>query len=132
MASPAQAPPTPPGPLAWVGPALTIVLAGLGTWVALGPGTRTCSGGYLGWTGLPPEWECRFVFGAGALIVWGALLYGWGAHLVERHGDRGLPRWIRRVGMGLLLLPLLPLLLLLIVGALLKGASEKIFGGGKP
>lgn len=114
------------------GPSVAVVLAAMGTWVALGPGASECTGSYLWWTGLPPSWECRIAFGAGALLVWGILLFAWGAHLTKHHGDRGLPRVLQNIGKAMLLLPLAPLLLLLIAGALLKAGADWLGSGRSP
>jgi hypothetical protein len=101
--------------------------AAIGNWIAFGAGPRECSGGVSGFIFISPaaaELECRAAFGIGALLVDGFLL------LMLATGLRGLgiegrvPSWIGKIGKGMLLVALAPIVLVLIVGVIGKSLFE--------
>jgi hypothetical protein len=107
----------------WIGTSIgTLVLAGLaslGNWIAFGAGPRECSGGVSGI--ITHEWqageiECRAAFGMGALMIDGMLVWGLGTWLRKRGLEGPFSTWIEKLGKGMLMIAIAPVILLLIAG----------------
>jgi hypothetical protein len=106
----------------WLGGALMFLVlmgfASIGNWIAFGVGPRQCSGGISGMlftSSNAAEIECRAAFGIGALLLDGILVWALGIGLCKVGMDGRLPLWIQKIGQGMLLIALAPILLLLFV-----------------
>jgi hypothetical protein len=107
-----------------LGMAIFVGLAAVIHWIAFGSGERgACSGGVsamgIGVSGPVPDWECRAVFGYGALLMDFMFLRGTAWWLARRDPAGRSIRVIEKVsewGVGLMLLPLVLLAWLLTSG----------------
>lgn len=120
-------------PLSWV--MFFAVIAGfaaIANWIAFGVGTRQCSVGISGFmfttTRAAAEIECRIAFGIGAGMMNGILLWSLGGGLAKLMPGSRLARLVERVGQGVLLVALLPILVpvfaVLIAKSLFAAARE--------
>jgi hypothetical protein len=116
----------------WIGSALAIALlvgfAVIGNWIAFGVGRRECSGdSFVRWftdSRAAAEIECRFAFGMGALMLDGMLVWVLGVGLRQMGMPGPLPNWIEKLGKGLLLLSLAPVVIVLVVMVIGKALVE--------
>ena len=115
----------------WFANALAaLMLAGfaaIGNWIAFGAGPRECSGGFSGFlftSHFAAEIECRAAFGIGALMLDGLLLWMLGMGLRGVGLEGSLPIWLEKLGKGLLLLGVAPIVLVLIVVVFFKALFE--------
>ena len=120
-------------PLSWL--MFFAVIAGfaaIANWIAFGVGMRQCSVGISSFvfasTRAAAEIECRIAFGIGAGIMNGILLWSLGSGVAKLLPGSRLARLVERVGQGVLLLALLPILVpvfaVLIAKSLFNGARE--------
>jgi hypothetical protein len=74
---------------------MVVALAAVSNWIAFGPGARQCSGGFtrllFSSRGAAAEAECRVVFGFGACILDGVLIWMLGNGLRRIAGPAGSP-----------------------------------------
>jgi hypothetical protein len=101
--------------------------AAIGNWIAFGAGPRECSGGVSGFiftSRMAAEIECRAAFGIGALMTDGLLFWMLGKGLRGLGLEGPLPTWSEKLGQGLLLLGLAPIVLVLIVIVIFKSLFE--------
>lgn len=101
--------------------------AAIGNWIAFGAGPRECGGGHTGWltnSARAAEVECRAVFGIGALMIDGLLVWMLGKGLAGVGHPGRLPEWIEKLGIGMLLLAIAPIILALIVLTFAKAPFE--------
>lgn len=126
-------------PLSWV---LTFLVfaafAAIGNWIAFGPGSRECSGSFTAFlftrTRAAAEWECRIAFGIGACIMNGVLLWMMAHALGRLAGPGRLADGLEKLGKGMLLLGLSPILvplLLFVLGKSLLEACTEYFRTGQ-
>jgi hypothetical protein len=94
-----------------------LALVAIGHWIAFGAGERECTSTVSGFFGSRSReagnLECRLAFGMGALMLDGILLWGLGALLGKQFGPATISRAIERIGKGLFLFAIAPILLLL-------------------
>lgn len=120
-------------PLSWL--MVFAILAGfaaIANWIAFGVGTRQCSVGFSSFvfssTRAAAEIECRIAFGLGAGMLDGILLWSVGHGLARMMPGSRFARLVERLGQGVLLVALLPILVpvftVLIVKSLFDGARE--------
>lgn len=120
------------GRFKWVSSVAAILIlasfAAIATWIAVGPGTRGCTGSFSGIffasSRGADELECRIAFGIGAAMLDGLLLWGIGAALAKLLGPGLLPQAVEKTGQGIVILTLSPLLLMLVVFGLGKALAE--------
>lgn len=116
----------------WISSLAVIVIlasfAGIGTWIAFGPGTRACTGSFSGIffasSRGAAELECRIAFGIGAAMLNGLLIWGIGASLAKLQGPGLLSKTMEKTGQGIVILSLAPLLLMLVVFGMGKALAE--------
>lgn len=120
-------------PLSWL--AVIAILAGfaaIANWIAFGVGPRQCSVGFTSFvftsTRAAAEMECRVAFGIGAGLMNGILLWVLGSALGKLPLLARPARLIEKLGQGVLLIALLPIIVpvfLVIIGkSLIAGAIE--------
>ncbi len=116
-------------PLAWLlGFLIIAAFAAIGNWIAFGPGPRQCSGSFTGFmfssSRAAAEWECRIAFGIGACIMNGLLAWMLAHGLGRLAGPGRLARGLDKLGKGMLLLGLSPILVPLLAFVIGKSALE--------
>lgn len=118
--------------------AILVAFAALGNWIAFGPGPRECSIGFtapfFGSTRAAADFECRAAFGVGAVIMDGFIVYVLAGAPKRFLGSGPFTDRLDKIGGGLLLIALSPILLpllLLGVGASLRDALRSYRKTGK-
>jgi hypothetical protein len=103
-------------------------LAAIGNWVAFGAGPRVCTSSISGFlftsSRAAGEIECRAAFGIGAVMTNGIVLLFLSGLIKSWFGAGRFTRLLEKVGMGAVLLGLLPFLLLLVIIALMQGGRD--------
>lgn len=107
-------------PLSYLAAFLVIgAFAAIGNWIAFGPGPRQCSGGlsamFFTVERQSADIECRIAFGIGAGLLNGALLWMLAAGLRKLTGPGMLANGVEKLGTGIFMLALLPVLMLMFV-----------------
>jgi hypothetical protein len=96
--------------------ALTIAsFAAIANWIAFGPGPRACAGAVDVVAFTYPDIACRAGFGIGAILLDGFVLWMVAASLHTIFGPGALPSMVRKVGIALMLLALVPIILPLLL-----------------
>jgi len=128
----------------WLGSLFALALVGglgaIGNWIAFGAGTRVCSGDTLvGWlvdSRSAREIECRAAFGIGALMIDGMLVWVLGVGFRQMGMPGRFPSVLEKLGKGLLLLALSPILIVLVailIGkALYEACATRVRTGAWP
>lgn len=102
--------------------------AAMGNWIAFGPGSRECTGGFTAFlftqTRAAAAWECRIAFGIGACIMNGLLAWMLASGLARLAGPGRLADGLEKLGKGMLLLGLSPVLIPMIAFLIGKSALE--------
>lgn len=119
-------------PLTWVSSTIAVLIfaafAALGNWIAFGPGSRQCSGGFSTFlfssTRAAAEWECRAAFGIGACVLNGLLVWMLARGLGRLAGPGRLADGLEKLGKGALLIGLSPILVPLLAFVVGKSALE--------
>jgi hypothetical protein len=106
----------------WLGSAFAFLIvaafATLANWIAFGSGPRECSGTFsfaiLSGARWVPELECRAAFGLGAMMCDGMLLMIAGRGLEQVGVANALPKWLEKIGTGVIVLAFAPILLVFV------------------
>ena len=102
--------------------------AAIGNWIAFGPGPRQCSVGFTAFMfetrQAAAEVECRVVFGIGAIMLNGILFWMLASGLRKLAGPGRLADVLDKVGTGVFLLALSPILVPMVGFLIGKSAIE--------
>ena len=99
--------------------------AAMGNWIAFGAGPRVCgvsvSGFFFTASNDSTELTCRAAFGIGAIIMNGFLFYLLASAPKKYLGDTPITRTLDKLGSGVLLVALAPILIPLLLFGLMSG-----------